>query len=276
MEVKATPMATDVFVDNFSDYNYVDAAIYVKAPDGREWKFSHTYARDEGTFCEGSDVMFAPCKHESFDDYDGKVPYAVQASYEIAIPVAVGMIREVLASEARIPKFNAPFGLLTAESYEATVEWWAKMHAAGLSFHPEDDPTTIVRANGERIFTDSDCSLIKPILARMIGMYGVGKICDIVLKLQPPEEKNVAPIGSWTSRFETVNTGGGCMVDLIHLQDGKVIGISDECVAVYINEDVFWNGDGGEHTAIWLKDVKAPDEESEIATDETRSYGPRS
>lgn len=273
MQVKATPMATEVCVDHIGDY--VDADIYVTAPDGREWKFQCTYSREEGDFLNGSDVMFAPCKHESFDDCEDPVPFSVQASYEIAIPVAKKMIKEVLASEARIPEYDVSNEALADEKYRATIEWWRKMNEAGLVFHPEDDLATVVRAtDGERTFTDEDCKRIKPILRKMISLYGIGKICDIVLNLQSPEEDRVAPIGSWTLRMESVNTGGGCMADLIHLRDGKVIGISDECVAVYFNEEAFWNGDGCEGTAIWLKDVKAPEEDVEIATDETRSYGP--
>ena len=35
----------------------------------------------------------------------------------------------------------------------------------------------------------------------------------------------------------TENTGGGCMVDFIHLMDGYRIGISDECIVLYVPEE---------------------------------------
>jgi hypothetical protein len=41
----------------------------------------------------------------------------------------------------------------------------------------------------------------------------------------------------------TEQTGGGCMVDMIVRNDGKIIGVSDECVVVYKNIDAFWNQD---------------------------------
>lgn len=42
--------------------------------------------------------------------------------------------------------------------------------------------------------------------------------------------------------IETVNTGGGCMVDLIHLHDGRVIGLNDECCVLYASIIDFWEG----------------------------------
>ena len=44
-------------------------------------------------------------------------------------------------------------------------------------------------------------------------------------------------------KIETVNMGGGSMVDLIHLENGKVIGINDESIAIYNSEDDFYNCD---------------------------------
>lgn len=38
----------------------------------------------------------------------------------------------------------------------------------------------------------------------------------------------------------TENTGGGCMVDFIELDTGKIIALTDECVCVYNSIDEFY------------------------------------
>lgn len=43
--------------------------------------------------------------------------------------------------------------------------------------------------------------------------------------------------------LETWNTGGGCMVDVIRLQDGRFLGLSDELVVLYNTEDEFYGVD---------------------------------
>jgi len=48
---------------------------------------------------------------------------------------------------------------------------------------------------------------------------------------------------TYITKIETVNTGGGCMVDLLTLSDGRVIGINDECVALYESINKFDSGD---------------------------------
>jgi hypothetical protein len=37
------------------------------------------------------------------------------------------------------------------------------------------------------------------------------------------------------------NVGGGSMVDFIHLKDGRIIGINDECAVLYSNMQEFWD-----------------------------------
>ena len=37
------------------------------------------------------------------------------------------------------------------------------------------------------------------------------------------------------------NVGGGSMVDFIHLKDGRIIGLNDECAVLYQNMEEFWN-----------------------------------
>lgn len=44
--------------------------------------------------------------------------------------------------------------------------------------------------------------------------------------------------------IESEDTGGHCMVDFIHLSNGKVIGVNDECWVVYPSMHVFYTGEG--------------------------------
>lgn len=54
---------------------------------------------------------------------------------------------------------------------------------------------------------------------------------------------------------ETVNTGGGCMVDLIYLQDGRVIGLNDECAVLYASITDFWNGGSNDLPAFLIPSI---------------------
>lgn len=35
-----------------------------------------------------------------------------------------------------------------------------------------------------------------------------------------------------------VNTGGGCLVDILNLSNGRSLGVTDECIVLYRNVDV--------------------------------------
>lgn len=41
-------------------------------------------------------------------------------------------------------------------------------------------------------------------------------------------------------KVDTVNTGGGCMVDIIKLEDGRILGINDDSVVLYQSMEDFW------------------------------------
>jgi hypothetical protein len=43
--------------------------------------------------------------------------------------------------------------------------------------------------------------------------------------------------------ISSMDTGGGCIVDFVHLKDGRVLGINDECVCLYKDMEHFGNGD---------------------------------
>lgn len=49
-------------------------------------------------------------------------------------------------------------------------------------------------------------------------------------------------IGQFVDRIFTINSGGNCMVDLVHLVDGRVLGVTDECAVLYPNEAALWGG----------------------------------
>lgn len=51
---------------------------------------------------------------------------------------------------------------------------------------------------------------------------------------------------AYVEKIDTINTGGGNYVDLIYLDDGKVIGINDECLVVYKSLDEFYECMAGE------------------------------
>ena len=43
--------------------------------------------------------------------------------------------------------------------------------------------------------------------------------------------------------YSEVNTGGGCMVNIITCDDwGYILVANEDCVTAYTNEDAFWDG----------------------------------
>lgn len=46
----------------------------------------------------------------------------------------------------------------------------------------------------------------------------------------------------YIKEVSTQDTGGNCTVDFVHLHDGRVLGITDECVVLYASMQDFWNG----------------------------------
>jgi hypothetical protein len=52
----------------------------------------------------------------------------------------------------------------------------------------------------------------------------------------------------------TENTGGGCMVDYIKLKNGRVIGISDECVVLYESEEAAQDGIHHDNDVIYFEE----------------------
>jgi len=59
-------------------------------------------------------------------------------------------------------------------------------------------------------------------------------LSDFIVSKNKPAAKN-----EYVTKVETINNGGGCMVDFVHLPDGRVIGINDEAIAIYNSMDSF-------------------------------------
>lgn len=53
-------------------------------------------------------------------------------------------------------------------------------------------------------------------------------------------------------RGESENSGGGCMIDFIHLANGLVIAISDEAIVLYDDQEKCYDGEDSEIWATWL------------------------
>jgi hypothetical protein len=51
------------------------------------------------------------------------------------------------------------------------------------------------------------------------------------------------------TKIETENTGGGCMVDILTLWNGKVIVISEDYVAAYQSKEAFYESSNLDNTA---------------------------
>lgn len=53
---------------------------------------------------------------------------------------------------------------------------------------------------------------------------------------------------TYIDSIKTENTGGGCMVDFIRLEGGRVIVLNDEYISVYESEQAFWNATDGDNS----------------------------
>jgi hypothetical protein len=48
-------------------------------------------------------------------------------------------------------------------------------------------------------------------------------------------------IGSHIEKVTTLATGGNCDVDFVHLPDGRVIGINEDCIVLYASMQDFYD-----------------------------------
>ena len=67
-----------------------------------------------------------------------------------------------------------------------------------------------------------------------------------------PVKKQYHPEG-FIADISSMDTGGGCIVDFVHFKDGRVLGITDECVVLYKSMEQFGDGDDVDNRSIiWL------------------------
>jgi hypothetical protein len=45
---------------------------------------------------------------------------------------------------------------------------------------------------------------------------------------------------TFIEKITSEDTGGGCIVDFVHLKDGRILGITAESVCLYNNLDEVW------------------------------------
>lgn len=76
---------------------------------------------------------------------------------------------------------------------------------------------------------------------------------------------NAARLTSHVATVEEFQTGGHCMVTLVTLADGRVLGINDECVVLYPSAEAFRDGHEGNDQYIDLLDQPPQDEVSTYA-----------
>lgn len=57
-------------------------------------------------------------------------------------------------------------------SIAAMNDWFAAMVGAGLAFHPDDDPETIVDQDGKPAFTGSECKVLRVIIHELFEVHG--------------------------------------------------------------------------------------------------------
>jgi len=77
---------------------------------------------------------------------------------------------------------------------------------------------------------------------------------------------------TYIDHISTRHTGGGCMVDLVHLKSGHVIGITDESVVVYPSESSFDDPDNFDSRYLWAMDMAVGVVEEASALDKPVRY----
>ena len=56
------------------------------------------------------------------------------------------------------------------------------------------------------------------------------------------------------AQIDHITTEERIGLDLIHLKDGRVVGINDECLCIYTSADAFWDGETSKQT-IYFEDL---------------------
>jgi hypothetical protein len=80
-----------------------------------------------------------------------------------------------MQTQSRIPQ-------LLNNSYSSMNDWFSKMQANGLLFHPEDRAGDIVEiVSGKPIFSAKECTELDQIIDGMFEIHGE-KVCDAAYK----------------------------------------------------------------------------------------------
>ena len=80
-----------------------------------------------------------------------------------------------MQTQSRIPQ-------LLNNSYSSMNDWFSKMQANGLLFHPEDRAVDIVESvSGKPIFSAKECTELDQIIDAMFEKHGE-KVCDAAYK----------------------------------------------------------------------------------------------
>jgi hypothetical protein len=80
---------------------------------------------------------------------------------------------------------------LSSTDDAAIFEWFRAMARAGLSFHPDDYPSSVINAGtGERVFSDSEAILVNAIANRIRDAVG-DRICDIAITAYDADKPRV-------------------------------------------------------------------------------------
>lgn len=77
-----------------------------------------------------------------------------------------------MKTESRIPK-------LSAVSFDGALMWFSEMKCRELLFHPEDDPSDIIRiADGVRVFSDNEVEELRFLVDEMEAGLGHEKMIE--------------------------------------------------------------------------------------------------
>jgi hypothetical protein len=59
---------------------------------------------------------------------------------------------------------------------------------------------------------------------------------------------------NYIKKIFSENTGGNCMVDMVELNDGRILSITDDCVILFDSLDAFYdeNAAGNNNAGQWI------------------------
>lgn len=77
-----------------------------------------------------------------------------------------------MQTQSRIPKLHDT-------TFDGALLWFSEMQCGNLLFHPEDDPSEIIRiSNGERLFSDGEVNELRFLLGELEEGIGHEKVIE--------------------------------------------------------------------------------------------------